>query len=48
MYADCFGVFFSVDSGHGGQTPDLDGDEVDGCDGRSPFHRFAFLPMYPT
>jgi hypothetical protein len=34
-----------LDSGHGGQTPDLDGDEVDGLDeGRSLIHRFAFPP----
>ena len=37
-------LFFNIDSGHGGQTPDLDGDEVDGLDeGRSPFTRFCLL-----
>jgi len=36
MYTDLFSPF--LDSGHGGQTPDLDGDEVDGWDeGKLPF-----------
>ena len=29
-----------LDSGHGGQTPDLDGDEADGFDEGSVFARF--------
>ena len=36
-----------LDSGHGGQTPDLDGDEVDGWDeGRPLFRRFHY--SFPT
>ena len=47
MYTDLFSLFF-IDSGHGGQTPDLNGDEVDGWDeGKSPFSVHSFS-SYPT
>jgi hypothetical protein len=28
----CMATSVALDSGHGGQTPDLDGDEIDGFD----------------
>lgn len=31
-YRPCTCLTMAVDSGHGGQTPDLDGDELDGLD----------------
>jgi len=44
IYTDLHLLFFFLDSGHGGQTPDLDGDEVDGWDeGRPPFQRTHFF-----
>lgn len=30
--ATLFSLSYCADSGHGGQTPDLDGDEIDGYD----------------
>ena len=35
---------FSVDSGHGGQTPDLDGDEMDGFD-EGVWYTFFFITL---